>query len=268
MVRPIGKANSGRPPTQSFHLNHTAMQVHPLVKKENQSVDTVFETILADIVRGTYNPGSRLPAERELAKIVGASRPTLREALRRLTEWKLVEPKRGSGIVVRNVNQWSIEALPAYLRYRPLENSESTIPQIFKDLLGLRRSMICHIVEIVAPRVSDHGIQEARLCVQRAWDARENARDFIIQDFGVMRTIVEGASFYPAVWLLNRLEGVYVDMAGSISGHIPTPSNYFDVHQEFLNELERKNPVKATEIITNYLKEHDEQLMSAFSFLA
>ena len=81
------------------------------------AIENVFETLLADIVRGTYVAGSRLPAERELARILGASRPTLREALRRLGEYNLVEPRRGSGVVVRPWREWSLEVLPGYLRY-------------------------------------------------------------------------------------------------------------------------------------------------------
>ncbi|MDX2089282.1 MAG: GntR family transcriptional regulator, partial [Kofleriaceae bacterium] len=51
------------------------------------AIDAVFEKLLADIVGGTYRSGTRLPAERELSRLLGASRPTLREALRRLGEW-------------------------------------------------------------------------------------------------------------------------------------------------------------------------------------
>ncbi|MGZ3426321.1 MAG: GntR family transcriptional regulator, partial [Polyangia bacterium] len=44
------------------------------------SVNNVFERLLAGIVTGRYPAARHLPAERELARTVGASRPTLREA--------------------------------------------------------------------------------------------------------------------------------------------------------------------------------------------
>ena len=70
------------------------------------AIDTVFEKLLSDIISGVYAAGVRLPPERELSRQLSTSRPTLREALRRLDEWNLVEPRRGSGIVVRPYRDW------------------------------------------------------------------------------------------------------------------------------------------------------------------
>src|SRR5262245_7603855 len=78
---------------------------------------SVFDQLLEDIVSGRYEPGARLPAERDLARLLGASRPTLREALRRLGEWGLIEARRSSGIVVREPREWNFDVLPSYLRH-------------------------------------------------------------------------------------------------------------------------------------------------------
>ena len=52
------------------------------------------------ILDGSYSYGDRLPAERELATYYGASRSTVREALHRLDELKLVTRRVGSGTFV------------------------------------------------------------------------------------------------------------------------------------------------------------------------
>ena len=96
------------------------------------AVEAVVEALLAEILRGNFPPGTRLPAEREMAKMLGASRPTLREALRRLGEWNLVEPRRGSGIVVRPQREWTIEVRPAFLRHgRPHPRLDQALAAIF-----------------------------------------------------------------------------------------------------------------------------------------
>jgi DNA-binding GntR family transcriptional regulator len=56
--------------------------------------------LTADIAAGRYPVGSRLPPERELARLFGTSRPTVREALSGLETAGLVEVRRGSGAYV------------------------------------------------------------------------------------------------------------------------------------------------------------------------
>src|SRR5690242_8291325 len=75
-------------PKWSYHLRTPNMSLPELteVEPEPTAIESVFERILADIVKGVHPAGTRLPAERELARLLGASRPTLREALRRLGE--------------------------------------------------------------------------------------------------------------------------------------------------------------------------------------
>lgn len=62
-----------------------------------QIADHVRELVL----NGTFPPGSALPAERELAEIIGVSRPSIREALIALEVMGLVESRQGGGNYVR-----------------------------------------------------------------------------------------------------------------------------------------------------------------------
>jgi DNA-binding FadR family transcriptional regulator len=60
------------------------------------------EQIALLIQSGEYPLGARLPAERDLARQLGVSRPTVREALIALEIQGLVEVRIGSGTVVKN----------------------------------------------------------------------------------------------------------------------------------------------------------------------
>lgn len=53
------------------------------------------------VMNGTFPPGSALPPERELAEIIGVSRPSIREALIALEVMGLVESRQGGGNYVR-----------------------------------------------------------------------------------------------------------------------------------------------------------------------
>ena len=225
------------------------------------ATELVFETILADIVRGVYPPGARLPAERELARILGASRPTLREALRRLAEWQLVEARRGSGVVVRAKTEWSIEVLPAYLRFARPDPDEPKIGRLMIDLLDLRRAMIREMARIIAGRIPAGHTREAREACANAWALRGDAAAFPVADFAVMRSVAEAAQFLPAVWFLNRLATVYLDIARTLSGTFSPPDDYVEAHTRFFEALEAGDSHAAATIIEDYLQRHDRALV-------
>ncbi len=73
------------------------------------------------IIDGRLKAGDRLPNERELGSVFGVSRPTLREAIRRLEAAGIVEVKRGINggtfITEPNPNQVG-QALAALIRFR------------------------------------------------------------------------------------------------------------------------------------------------------
>src|SRR5690349_44240 len=172
------------------------------------AIDAVFERLLSDIVRGIHPAGTRLPAERELARQLGASRPTLREALRRLGEWNLVEPRRGSGIVVRPYRDWSIEVVAAYLRYGKPSSDQPSIGRMLIDMLAMRRAVCIEVIKLTAKRIPKGATQGARLAMARAWSLRDSP-SYAREDFEVMRQIAEAAKFTPGLWLLNSLAEIW-----------------------------------------------------------
>ncbi len=233
------------------------------------AIESVLEALLAEIMRGNYPPGARLPAERELSKLLGASRPTLREALRRLGEWQLVEPRRGSGIVVRPLADWSIEVLPAYLRYARPSPTMPTTGRLLLDLLALRRVIIRDVVQLVAPRlVGGAGTVTARVQLARAWAARHTPAAFVRDDFLVMRAVVEAAGFLPAVWMLNRVAGVYIEIAAAITNQVRVPDDYVESSNAYLDAIDRGDGEKAAELVTAYLERHDAALTRGLEMIA
>src|SRR5512140_1483071 len=62
----------------------------------------IADQIAALIERGEYGAGERLPPERDLAKQLGVSRPSVREALIALEVQGFVEVRVGSGVYVRS----------------------------------------------------------------------------------------------------------------------------------------------------------------------
>jgi Transcriptional regulators len=68
----------------------------------------IAEQIRALIRGGEFPPGSRLPPERDLARQLGVSRPSVREALIALEVEGLVDVRIGSGIYVQGAAETAI----------------------------------------------------------------------------------------------------------------------------------------------------------------
>ncbi|HEU5059958.1 MAG TPA: GntR family transcriptional regulator [Kofleriaceae bacterium] len=230
------------------------------------AIDAVFDALVADIVRGTYPPGSRLPAERDLARMLGASRPTLREALRRLAEWNLVAARRGSGVAVRETREWMIEVLPTFLRHaRPAAGH--TILDLVRDILLLRRLSMVNMLRMMGSRVPAGGTATAREHVERAWAMRSNTAAFAAEDFQVIRALCEAASSFPAMWMVNRISGVYLDMARSLAGAIPPPSEYVAAYGKVLDHIDKGDAEAAARELDAYLERHDQKLLTLLGHL-
>ena len=86
-----------------------------------RSFDDIVLQIEGAIGAGTFPAGERLPSERELMKIFGASRGTVREALRLLEGRDLVQIRRGTkgGIFVTEPDARGVaSALESMVRFR------------------------------------------------------------------------------------------------------------------------------------------------------
>jgi GntR family transcriptional repressor for pyruvate dehydrogenase complex len=229
---------------------------------EVTAIDAVFQTLLKDIVGGTYGAGTRLPAERELARQLGASRPTLREALRRLGEWNLVEPRRGSGVVVCPYRDWSIEVLGAYLRYGKPGAGQPAVERMLIDVLAMRRGVVLEITRLTAPRVPRGGTAGARAAMARAWSMRDQP-SYAREDFEVMRAIIEAAQFTPGLWLLNRIADVWVDAAATLRVAVRPPDDYVAVFTRFFDLIEAREADAAYAVMSEYIDRNDARLIGA-----
>jgi DNA-binding FadR family transcriptional regulator len=245
--------------------NPTTEDLQPEV--ETTAIDAVFEKLLEQIVRGVHSAGTRLPAERELARQLGASRPTLREALRRLGEWNLVEPRRGSGIVVRPYRDWSIEVIGAYMRYGKPDANQPTLGRIMIDMLAMRRAVVLEVIRMTASRVPPGSLGGARLAMARSWQLRDQ-QSYVREDFEVMRQVVEAAKFTPGLWLLNRVADIWVEAAASTRFPVRPPDDYVATHTKFFDLLESGKCDEAVSLMKDYLERHDEGLVKLIQVLA
>jgi GntR family transcriptional regulator, transcriptional repressor for pyruvate dehydrogenase complex len=78
---------------QAVALTELGGRIAPLDRRNTSQ--QIADRLVTAIALGEFVEGQRLPAERELAQMLGAGRPTIREALQRLESLGLIEILRG-----------------------------------------------------------------------------------------------------------------------------------------------------------------------------
>src|SRR5215510_10802291 len=69
-------------------------------ERRGTTSEEVVSQLREMIHKGELRPGDRLPPERDLAKLLGVSRPTLRAGISSLAAVGVLQPRRGAGTFV------------------------------------------------------------------------------------------------------------------------------------------------------------------------
>ncbi len=111
-------------------------------EKLSQSVVRQIELLL---LRGILRPGERLPSERDLAKKLGVSRPSLRDAIAELQARGLLSTRGGAGIYVADLLDSAFSD--------SLVNLFAQHDEALFDYIGFRRDL----ESMAAERAARHG---------------------------------------------------------------------------------------------------------------
>jgi GntR family transcriptional repressor for pyruvate dehydrogenase complex len=142
--------------------------------RQPTTVDRISGRVLGHINAQRLRPGDRLPAERELAALLGVGRPSLREAIRSLQARGHLVVRHGSGVYVAE------PATSAALRDGLSDQTLS-----LRELYDMRE-----VIELPAAEWSARRQDAERLtAVQRAYDELEAAASADDVEFDRLRTL-------------------------------------------------------------------------------
>ncbi|MEO8280918.1 MAG: FCD domain-containing protein [Ideonella sp.] len=124
------------------------------IPRRQRLSDAITEQIEQMIVDGRLRPGDSLPSERDLAKQLAVSRPSVREALLLLESRGLVQARRGGGFGVTDVTGPTITD--------PLVHLLQRHPSTIDDVLELRHGLECVAAWFAAIRATEQDAKRLR----------------------------------------------------------------------------------------------------------
>src|ERR1043165_7235202 len=117
-------------------------------ERRSSTSEEVVTQLREMIHRGELRPGDRLPPERDLAKLLGVSRPTLRAAIRSMAAVGVLQSKQGAGTFVVESDG------PPALDSAPLRMMASLHGFTTGEMFEARRSLEMAIAGLSAERAS------------------------------------------------------------------------------------------------------------------
>jgi GntR family transcriptional regulator, uxu operon transcriptional repressor len=200
---------------------------------------------------GEFPPGSRLPSERELARLFGVSRPPVREALLALEIAGLIDVRIGSGVWVVGRPSGARPGADAQ------ETADSDEPGPF-ELIQARQVLEGEIAALAARAASESDLEGIRETIDQMIE--ENARNAVEQEADrLFHLRIAGATGNSAfVHLMRSIwEFRYGPMWSKIEEHFLTPQRRAQTvkdHTAIYQALKARDPAKARDAMHDHLR--------------
>jgi DNA-binding FadR family transcriptional regulator len=206
----------------------------------------VADQIRTVIEESRFEPGTRLPPERELALQLGVSRPSLREALIALEIEGRVEIRMGSGVYV-----CAASTTAGSLELAALGESPTELMQVRAVLEG-------SAVALAAARVSRPGMARVKASLDAMRVEIDRGRPPIEADRRFHVAIAEMTGNSLLVRLVGDLfDGRHSPISSRMSRRAENPRTWvvaLEEHEAICRALELKDPQEASAAMVSHLK--------------
>jgi GntR family transcriptional repressor for pyruvate dehydrogenase complex len=191
------------------------------------------------IASGRLSPGSRLPAESELATELGASRNTVREAVRALVTARVLDVRRGDGTYVTSLRpELLLEGVGAAVEL--MQEGFSL------ELIAVRRILEPAATALAAARIDDATLDELEsLLVQM--DAAESQGERIGHDAAFHALIAQTSGNATLASMLSAVSSRTI-RARAWRGLVEESAGSRTVaqHREIVDSLRERDPDRAS----------------------
>ncbi len=239
------------------------------MKKEKpprgDSTKKVVEFIRSLIGEGTLRPGSRLPAERELAVQIGVSRPTVRAGLRALSAMGVVNTRHGSGTYIPEIPMLDSEPLNFFAALHGFTREE---------MFEARCVLEVTAAGLAAERANSEQLAAIAEEVANLFATMDDPRAFLVHDIRFHRTVAAACGNPIMAALVEMISALFYDQRRATAGRA-TQRNLRDaaeLHRRIYRAIRSRERDRARELMNEHLlsasahmaeEEHRDRAVSA-----
>jgi GntR family negative regulator for fad regulon and positive regulator of fabA len=212
--------------------------------------------IVKSILEGKFKVGSSLPPERELAQLLGITRPTLREVLQRLSRDGWIAIKHGRPTIVNDYQEvGGLGVLKTFVQF-----SEFTSQKLVLDWLEFRSLILPYL----AQKAINKSAEKILSYLENIPTLQSDAKIWAIFDWNLQVLLVKESQNTVALMLYNDLSKIYFEQAQKYFFEETTKkiSNSF---YKNLKDLIITNPTKIEDLVSEVMKSSRQNWQEIFN---
>lgn len=231
------------------------MHIAPIRKRS--VVDDAISKIKKLIDQDYFRYGDKLPPERELAKQLGISLPSLREALRALGVLGVVEVRQGNGTYLRSsLDAWSHEPFTLLFNLHPAMHLE-----LFEARIGLEGL----IAELAAKKRSVDDLKSMEHSLQQMKAHLNDRYEWIKHDFEFHDAIVKASHNMLLQMIMERLYKLLHESREKTVKLLTDCQEAYEAHYRIYQGILAGDPWAAREAIENNLTKVEQRYRQTVS---
>ena len=231
-------------------------QLQPPPVPRRRLASEVAERLQAQILDGTFKPGDRLPPERELAAQLRVNRSSLREALKKLEQLRLVEIQQGSGIRVRSPEAASLELITENV----VVDGEPNYP-VIRDVLELRDGFYVSIVRLAVQRAKPDDSRSLVELIGRGTRPDVTPVEFIVFCLEVLDRLARMTQNQVIVLLSASLRRFQANFPSSAEIFEKDRANYVRLFKLLAHAIEARDAGSMTRALQQLLSKSSESIL-------
>jgi GntR family transcriptional regulator, transcriptional repressor for pyruvate dehydrogenase complex len=218
---------------------------------------TIFIDLRKQILRGELSAGERLPGERELAAKYRTNRNTLREAVRKLEQSRLVTVRHGQGVTVCDYRKTgTMELLPPLLETAP---DAFEIAHILEDILPARLLVIEFAARLAVRRANKSDMERLQDITELLIAAFQR-HDPVVVARGFHRwldAVIDAGHSVAIRWISNPFLEAYREVLDRFPALWVLEPSFPQHLQEFMTALNEGDEERAIETTRTYYRRVD-----------
>ena len=208
--------------------------------------EQIAEMLLKYILQGGVSPGEKLPPERTLATQLNVTRATLREALKKLEQLKLIVIHQGKGIIVEDFHKASIDLIFSLL----VINGEIDL-KILENILEARELFGTDVAKMAARRADKKDIEQMKILMEKLVKTTDPGKLQQL-DFEFFRQLALASKNMVYILLMNTIKTIHDQ---NLNLFLPLSTNLdTTLQQEILKAVIEGDEDKAAEKARTFLQ--------------